>query len=415
MAEQENPSKDEGFPRELLQQPIEARRRYFENKVIAHPLLRTAYERLLNTIRQPAGASLIWVYGPTGVGKTTLLKRVVKQLIEEAINDTNRNPGHIPVVSFGLQDVSIERGTFDWKDFFKCLLRVQNEPLIEHKMDYDDLANLKRSSNRAITVSDLRYAARQCLHYRQPKTVMIDEAQHFKKVAGGKRFIDQMDIIKAFAETTGILHTLVGTYELLELPYLSGQLSRRGTQIHLPRYRCENEKDLEAFKNMLIMFQMHLPLLKEPNLVDKYEYFYDGCVGCIGVLKDWLRRALEEAMEKGEKTLTKECLKRHAKSTHELMNMIREISRGEQSLKETPQDRTELRKLLGWDKVSKKQKEPKEQETGESPSDKGEQELKDQQPAHPEEREAKPKQTRKRVGQRDQKRDPVGSNQGKEN
>src|SRR5436309_3504358 len=105
MSEQDKLSTEGGFPRELLLQPVEARCTYFENKVIAHPLLKTAYERLLSTIHQPAGESIIWVYGPTGVGKTTLIKRIVRKLIEDAEKDMKRDPGHIPVVSVGLQDV----------------------------------------------------------------------------------------------------------------------------------------------------------------------------------------------------------------------------------------------------------------------------------------------------------------------
>src|SRR5712692_9791582 len=122
MAEQENASVDPGFPRELLSQPIAARYAYFEKKLVAHPLLKEAYDKLLRTIYQPAGASLIWAIGPTGVGKTTILRKIVKQIIEDAMKDMERDPGYLPVVNIGLQDVSTERGTFDWKDFFKCFL-----------------------------------------------------------------------------------------------------------------------------------------------------------------------------------------------------------------------------------------------------------------------------------------------------
>src|SRR5712692_5262909 len=127
MAEQEKSSVESGFPRELLSQPIAARYDYFDKKVIAHPLLKEAYDKLIRTIYQPAGASLIWAIGPTGAGKTTLLMKTVKQLIEDAMKDMERDPGYFPVAHFGLQDVSTERGSFDWKDFFKCYLQALNE------------------------------------------------------------------------------------------------------------------------------------------------------------------------------------------------------------------------------------------------------------------------------------------------
>ena len=83
----------QGFPRELLKQPIEARRHYFEKKVVAHQHLKQVYEDLLHAVRYPAGTSLIWVVGPTGVGKTTLLQRLVKPLIEDAQNPAQQSPG----------------------------------------------------------------------------------------------------------------------------------------------------------------------------------------------------------------------------------------------------------------------------------------------------------------------------------
>src|SRR5438445_5470872 len=47
-------SSPQGFPHELLEQSIEARRRYFETKVVAHQRLMDVYEALLYAIRYPA-------------------------------------------------------------------------------------------------------------------------------------------------------------------------------------------------------------------------------------------------------------------------------------------------------------------------------------------------------------------------
>ena len=64
------------FPQELLSQSVAARLAYFQEKVVAHPHLKEAHQRLWQAIQQPAGASLIFVFGPTGVGKTTLRCRL---------------------------------------------------------------------------------------------------------------------------------------------------------------------------------------------------------------------------------------------------------------------------------------------------------------------------------------------------
>jgi hypothetical protein len=45
---------------------------------------------------------------------------------------------------------------------------------------------------------------------------------------------------------TGVLHILIGTYELLNFRNLSGQASRRGLDLHFPRYLFQHEQDLDT-------------------------------------------------------------------------------------------------------------------------------------------------------------------------
>lgn len=87
------------FPPELLSAPIEQRLKYFADKIVAHPHLKQTYETLLQAICQPVGISLIFVFGPTGVGKTTLRLRIEKALLEQALPELAEDPGRIPVVS----------------------------------------------------------------------------------------------------------------------------------------------------------------------------------------------------------------------------------------------------------------------------------------------------------------------------
>ena len=69
------------FPPQLMRQPPQARLDYFKTYTVAHPALRLADQAVWNALREPAGASLVFVFGPTGVGKTTLLAQVEKRLL----------------------------------------------------------------------------------------------------------------------------------------------------------------------------------------------------------------------------------------------------------------------------------------------------------------------------------------------
>jgi replication-associated recombination protein RarA len=83
----------EGFPPELLAQPIPARLAHFVSKVVAHPRLQETHQAVVRAIERPTGASLILVFGPTGVGKTTLRRGIEKHVIDAALPELQRDPG----------------------------------------------------------------------------------------------------------------------------------------------------------------------------------------------------------------------------------------------------------------------------------------------------------------------------------
>jgi hypothetical protein len=340
----------DGFPRELLALSAAARLAYFTGKVVAHPRLKEVHQALVSAIRQPAGTSLILVFGPTGVGKTTLRLRVEKQLIEEALPELEQDPGWVPVV--GIEAVAPESGQFNWKDYYTRALATLDEPLINHKIDYDT-RGVRRSStgrlvvDRGVATAALRRALEQSLHQRRVAAFIVDEAQHLKKMASGRRLLDQMDTLKSLAGMTGTVHVLVGTYELLGLANLSAQLSRRSLDIHFGRYRADQPEDLRAFKSVLLTFQRHLPLAREPDLIGRADDLYERSVGCIGVLKEWLNRALAAALEEGEATISVRRLDQQAESTRKLLSLAREIKEGEDVLQDSGRERGELLRLLG--------------------------------------------------------------------
>ena len=343
---------NERFPRELLEQSKEARLAYFRGKVVAHPRLKEVHLALMNAIRQPAGVQLILVLGPTGVGKTTLRLRIEKQLREEAWSKLEQDQGRVPIV--GIEAIAPASGNFDWKDYYSRVLLALDEPLVKYKIDYGTKGLRRNGSGQLaighdVAADQLRRTVELSLSHRRPMAVIVDEAQHLKKVAGSRRLLDQMDTLKSLAGTTGVVHVLMGTYELLGLANLSAQLSRRSIEFHFPRYRPDQVEDVVAFKRVLLTFQRHLPLVEEPDLIGRYDYFYERCVGCVGILKRWLDRTLAFALEEDRETLTSSDLERHEESTRKLLRMAWEIKEGEEGLQDRGDGRMELRMLLGLD------------------------------------------------------------------
>jgi len=344
------------FPPELLSQSPAARLAYFRDKVVAHPHLKDIHRQLWQVIQQPGGVSLILVFGPTGVGKTTLRCRLEQQLWEAGISMMEQDPGHIPVV--GLEVAVADAESFRWRDYYQRALAALDEPMLKHKIVPDHVLEKRaelRNSGRYKVTAELRWALEQALRQRRPVAFIVDEAQHFKRIASGRRLLDQMDTLKSLANLTGITHVLIGTYELLGFAQLSAQLDRRSCEIHFPRYHIDVPEEMLAFKRVLLTFQRHLPLTGEPDLAAQAEYFYERSVGCVGVLKDWLTRALAAALEDGQETLTKTGLEKQALSHRKLLRMAREIREGEETLSTNSRTQTELRSLLGMSTESTEQ------------------------------------------------------------
>ncbi len=385
----------QGFPRELLKQPMEARRHYFEKQVVAHHHLKQVYEALLHAVRYPAGTSLIWVVGPTGVGKTTLLQRLVKQLIEDAAHDPATTPGHMPAML--MEAVSPDTGNFSWKDYFTRALIAADEPMVADKVLYD-VRGIHRDGQghlvieRTVTALDLRRVLEKCFHHRQPRAFIVDEAQHLKKMRSGRRFLAQMETLKSLANMSSTVHVLVGTYDLQGLLNLNAQLARRSVEIHFPRYHLDRGEDLKEFKKLLRTFQRHLPLAKEPDLESHCAYFYERCLGCTGMLKTLLNKALGAALEQQQRTLVPKLWEPFAEPPHKLKEMLREIREGEKRLQEQESESHlhELREMLGLEGLAAQ---------GEVKAAKASSSSISAEPA---------KRKGRRVGQRGPKRDGVG-------
>lgn len=341
----------EGCPAQILMQPAAERLAYFSTKMVAHPRLKAVHEAVMQVLRHPAGATLLFVFGPTGVGKTTLRLRIEQQLWAEAsVGDAPL--GRIPIV--GVEAQAPESGSFNWKDYYVRALHALHDPLMQDKIDYGIRGMRHDPQGKlilgpSVVVSELRSALEQALAHRRPLAVLVDEAQHLKKMTSGRRVVDQMDTIKSLSSTTQTLHILVGTYDLLGLTHLSGQLSRRSSEIHFGRYRYDDPAEQQQFLRVLYTFQGYLPLPEAPDLVGRAEYCYERCLGCVGVLKTWLTQALATALREEQHTLTPAILERTALPVRNLVHMARELVDGEAQVAGGERQLGEVRSLLGME------------------------------------------------------------------
>jgi len=89
----------------------------------------------------------------------------------------------------------------------------------------------------------------------------------------------------------------------------------------------------------------------EPDLLKHFDYCYERSIGCVGVLKDWLTRALAVALADSSATITRKIIERTAWSVDQAARMAKDALEGEADLTECDESRGRLRKLLGLDSL----------------------------------------------------------------
>lgn len=332
---------------------------------VAHPLLAAAKDTLLSAINNAPPGSIIMVFGPTGVGKTTLCLKIQQLLFQQARPDMEMDSGRLPYAS--IEAAAPDGGNFSWRDYYRRLLTAMAEPMLEYKTKAKaERGQTMIAMTRAAAV-ELRHAVELAIRHRQPAAILIDEAQHLTRMVSGRRLIDQLDVIKSLANCTRTIHVLLGTYELLALRHLNGQLGRRTIDINFRRYSADNPADVHVFKNTVLTFQKHLPLPAESDLLQMWELLFERSVGCVGILKEWLQRALILALHEKCQSLAERHLERTALSAAQCEKIAIEAHEGEAHFASSDRSRSRLRSLLGLnsiDEVAATRPEPRKGRVG---------------------------------------------------
>ncbi len=338
------------FPLGLLNQSTEVKLAYFDNYTMAHPRLEEAFNYLKLLVGNSGESRVIFIYGPTGVGKTTLRLLIEKWLIEKALPDLEADPGRLPFAS--VEAVVQKSGLFNSKDHIKRCLVALNEPLIDYKINYGT-RGIYRSNNGQIVIeskvieTDLGWALEQALLHRKPKIFFIDEAHHMLMLASGHKLTDLPEAIKSLSNRTSVVHGLIGTYELLTLHDVGDQLSRRSVYVHFPRYHVDDTQDRETWNSVVWGFQLRMPLPIQPDLISHWDYCYERSLGCVGILKNWLRNALFDAMTEGATTVQLKHLEQRALSVAQWRNILKKIKEGEKNQSQIEASASQLRMELG--------------------------------------------------------------------
>jgi hypothetical protein len=118
--------------------------------------------------------------------------------------------------------------------------------------------------------------------------------------------------------------------------------------VHFPRYQLEREADCVEFQSALLELLRRIPLTCEAErwVTDHWLYFYECSIGCVGILKDWLLRAVSTALDDGLARLSLDCVQDHALPVDINRQMALDAYEGEQRLNHTASNREHVWRLL---------------------------------------------------------------------
>jgi len=350
-------------PRDISHLSREEKKARFRQITVTHRLLEQTHRKIVQAVREPAGFSSVLVYGPTGVGKSKMIETVVRQFNEEMrvpppsalLHPLRPSHTHVLAVEADPPDGAV----FNRGYYYRTVLTLMGEPTYQPHLHVDIHGNAEPVKRRPLRgkaaesndLPELKAATKEALPRHGVLVVMIDEAHHMLyggNGASGSTLQEQLEWLKSLSSTTQILHILVGTYDLLNFGKLNGQIGRRCLPVHFSRYQLEREADCLEFQSALVSLLEQVPLRCDvETLVGSYwVYFYEGCIGCIGILKDWLVRAVSAAIDAGADRLSLDCLHDHILPTAILRQMALDASEGEQKLEDTESNREHLWRIL---------------------------------------------------------------------
>lgn len=314
-----------------------AARDRLEKSVVRHVRFNEALTLIRNRILFPTDSNLLFIVGPTGVGKSRLMSIAKKVVLEMMKDELIADRSRLPSVAFEVQATNV--GNFSWGPFYADYQAELKVPIPPSKELMSELPHVPRAHGP-------HQAVLSAIAHRRPVVTFLDEANHLCQVSNARLLPQQLDKIKSLANRSKTLHVMFGTYELAALLDASAQLARRGNAFHFSRYRWEKQGELNAFKEMVEQFGSCLPLDHTLSLPSRVEYIYERSLGCAGILRNWLMDALGRACRDGHTFIKFQDLEATAMPSSKLRRLLQDAQTKEAIMDDRDNHDDSLRELL---------------------------------------------------------------------
>ncbi|MFA0810874.1 TniB family NTP-binding protein [Microbulbifer epialgicus] len=320
-----------------------------------HDAVNCAYEHLQELFFDSSEKDVVLVQGPTGFGKTCLSEYLMREAYKN-VDVMNEQVNELPMI-YVEADV-LGGSKFSWKDFYSELLNamgeLQNIKIYGHpKIEGSNIGRKYLSQNRN-EISLKRDFLSRVRDYGV-KYIIVDEVQHIFKY-GGQSGEKNMNILKGISNRSGCRFVGLGTYEISFSLDMSDQLARRVGIMDYPAYSIRRPGDVAKFSSAYSGLLAYMPIMMEPSLIKNAKAVFMGSCGCIGILKEWLGRALNMALKDKDKVLTVKHLDKTRLKNNQIKTIAEAIREGEAFFRQPGDD--EIWDILGGKPEKKRNNKP---------------------------------------------------------
>lgn len=276
-------------------------------------------------LRMCPNVNFVVLAGPSGVGKTHLLRKLAASIWAAHAEAVQETPSMVPCIFTTAASDGAKR--FNWNRFWRDGLDALHDPFVNTRPPRDKCLQLYPGEH--YSTSQQRENLESEIRFRETKMWIIDEAQHILLGGAAGQPGDQFDVLKSVTQLTNTKLVLCGTHQLPSLLAYSGQVMRRSVKVFLNPYRLDVKGDLTNFASVADTLLKKLPAEGYPDVVLNIQFFHLGTLGCIGVLKDWIARAWAYANFERERKLTITHFEQTCLDAETLREMENEILEGE--------------------------------------------------------------------------------------
>lgn len=329
------------FAPSLLSASAEARRHYFDTKIVAHPHLANSFKLALEHIQFAPPGELVTIVGPSGVGTTQLGRKLLTHYGPSPSDDTQRKPEKQACICAVAPS---QRGRIDseyWKRVLKGILVAGNDILVDQKIyvppeQFVLTHTTPFASSSTMGIDALLRAVANMLNYRGTTALLINQADRFfpEDDKNGSSLSRQM--LQDLATLSSARVVLIGNYEMVQSSDAQTDWLRRQNTVHLRRYDHQDESEYADFISTLEELLGHMPSpwrLKTLSAAGTKE-IYMREVGRVGTLKNCLATAFRHSLESDGK-ITESFILRFAQPSVAAGQIARDVVKGERLLLDT--------------------------------------------------------------------------------